>query len=745
MSVEEQIEELRAQVRHHEYRYYVLDSPEVSDAEYDALYRELERLESEHPELITSESPTQRVGGEPLSAFGQVRHGEVMLSLANAKNEDELRAWHARAVKLAGDAVAHAGAGATGAGAIGAGAGASAAADGDPGAATGADPGGAGADYSGAGPGVPDGPAAATKLRFVVEPKIDGLAISLRYEHGRLTVGATRGDGEIGEDVTANLRTISTVPLAMRADATPFPASIEVRGEVYLPLAAFARLNEQRVASGEPTFANPRNAAAGSLRQLDPRVTAGRPLSTWFYGVGASEGEDFAAHHEVLDWLRKAGFRVNPDIHVVDSVDEIIARCREWQERRHQLDYDIDGVVVKVDDRALQTALGAVGRAPRWAVAYKFAPTTVQTRLRRIHINVGRTGVLNPWAELDPVEVGGVTVERATLHNEEDIRRKDLREGDMVIVQRAGDVIPQVVAPLTDLRTGLEQPFSMPDECPSCGAPVVRVPGEVAVRCPNPECPAKRVEAIRHFVSKGAMDIEGVGDKLAERLVALGMIADAAGLYGLEAGQLAELERLGEKSAANIIAAIEASKTRPLSRVLFALGIPHVGSENADLLVRRFGSLAVLRDASAEAIGETPGIGPIIAESVWEYFRDPRNEDLVGRLEEAGVTMAAPARAGAPSGAAGAGAAREAGEAAEGPLAGKTFVITGTLPALSRQEATDLIVAAGGKVTGSVSAKTDYLVVGEDAGSKRTKAEQLDTPMLDEEALRRLLESGQEG
>ena len=564
-----------------------------------------------------------------------------------------------------------------------------------------------------------------------MEPKIDGLAVSLRYEDGRLTVGATRGNGEVGEDVTANLRTIATVPLAMLSDAAPYPRSIEVRGEVYLPLAAFARLNEQRVASGESTFANPRNAAAGSLRQLDPRVTAARPLSTWFYGVGYAEGRDFSSQHEVLEWLRRAGFRVNPDIRVAATVDEIIARCREWHDRREELDYDIDGVVVKLDERRLQAALGAVGRAPRWAVAYKFAPSTVQTRLRKIHINVGRTGVLNPWAELDPVEVGGVTVEKATLHNEEDIQRKDLREGDMVIVQRAGDVIPQVVAPLTDLRTGAERPFSMPENCPSCGTPIVRVPGEVAVRCPNPDCPAKRLEAIKHFVSKGAMDIDGVGDKLVERLLTLGFITDAADLYELEAFQLADLERLGEKSAANIIAAIRASKTRRLSRVLFALGIPHVGDENAELLVRRFGSMAAVRGASVEEIGETPGIGPVIAESVREYFRDPRNLDLVRRLEETGVTMEATAdeRPAGTGGAAG----------AAGPLAGKTLVLTGTLATLSREQATELIVAAGGRVTGSVSAKTDYVVAGEEAGSKLAKARELGTEILDEDGLRRVL------
>jgi DNA ligase (NAD+) len=695
------IEELRDLVRHHEYRYYVLDSPEISDTDYDTLFRELQELEAAHPELITSDSPTQRVGGEPLAGFTQVRHGEPMLSLANAKNEDELRAWHARVVKLVGEAGMARAAGpslfddeqSVTAGAIG-------------------------VDTDG--------------LRFVLEPKIDGLAVSLRYEKGRLTVGATRGNGEVGEDVTGNLRTISVVPLAMLPVAAPYPADAEVRGEVYLPLAAFAQLNEQRVAAGESTFANPRNAAAGSLRQLDPRVTASRPLSAWFYGIGRVEGVEFPGHHDVLEWLRRAGFRVNPDVRVVSTLDEIIAGCADWQERRDQLDYDIDGVVVKLDDRRLQSALGSVGRDPRWAVAFKFAPTTAQTRLLRIRVNVGRTGVLNPWAELEPVEVGGVTVERATLHNEDDIRRKDLREGDMVVLQRAGDVIPQVVAPLTDLRTGSEKPFVMPSDCPSCGTPVVRVPGEVAVRCPNPDCPARQAEAVKHFVSKGAMDIDGVGDKLVERLLDLGLIGDVADLYRLEAAQLAGLERLGEKSAANITAAVEASKERSLARVLFSLGIPHVGGENADLLVRRFASLATLRDASVEEISETPGIGPVIAESVWQYFRDPRNLNLLARLAEAGVTMEAPPAQ-----------VDNGGAGSSGRLAGKTLVLTGTLPTLSRQEATDRIVAAGGRVTGSVSPKTDFVVVGDDAGSKLAKARDLGVALLDEEELLALL--GDEG
>ncbi len=672
--VSRKLEELRDLIRHHEYRYYVLDSPEISDADYDALYRRLTELEAVHPELVTADSPTQRVGGEPLAGFTQVRHGEPMLSLANAKNEEELRAWYARVVKLCADAGAE-----------------------------------------------------ASELRFILEPKIDGLAVSLRYEDGRLAVAATRGNGEIGEDVTLNLRTINAVPLSMRPVARPFPAVVEVRGEVYLPLEAFAKLNELRLAAGESTFANPRNAAAGSLRQLDPRVTASRPLAAWFYGVGYLEGLEFDSHQEVLDWLRKGGFRVNPHVRAAVSVDEIVAGFEWWQEHRADLDYDIDGVVVKLDSRNLQVALGAVGRDPRWAVAYKFPPTTAQTRLLRININVGRTGVLNPWAELEPVEVGGVTVERATLHNEEDIKRKDLREGDIVVLQRAGDVIPQVVAPLTDLRTGQEKPFHMPEKCPSCGTRVVRVPGEVAVRCPNRDCPAQKSEAIKHFVSKPAMDIDGVGEKLVERLQELGFITDPADLYLLTPERLAGLERLGDKSAANIVAAIEASKGRSPARVLFALGIPHVGGENADLLIQRFGSIATLGRASVEEIAETPGIGPVIAASVWDYFHDPRSVDLVARLEALGLKITQLVEAPAPGGASGA-------------LSGKSFVLTGTLPSLSRQEATDMIQMAGGRVTDSVSSRTDYVVAGDRPGSKLAKAQKLAIAVLDEQGLRDLVE-----
>ena len=682
------LEDLRTQVRHHEHRYYVLDSPEIADAEYDALFRELRAVEEAHPELVTPESPTQRVGGEPLAAFGEVRHLEPMLSLANAKDPGELAAWHTRVMKLVAEA---------------------------------------GFDLG--------------EVRFSMEPKIDGLAVSLRYEAGRFVTGATRGNGIVGEDVTQNLRTIAALPLAMRPAPEPgvIPGVMEVRGEVYLPLAAFAHLNEQRIAADESTFANPRNSAAGSLRQLDPRVTASRPLSVWIYGVGYVGGYPFTSQSQVLAWLRDRGFRVNPDVCTATTLDELSETCKRWEERRADLDYDIDGVVIKLDDRRMQAALGSVGRDPRWAVAYKFAPTTAQTRLVRIGVNVGRTGTLNPFAVLEPVLVGGVTVGLATLHNEDDIRRKDLREGDMVIVQRAGDVIPQVVAPLTDLRTGAEQEFRMPAECPSCGTPVVRSPGEVAVRCPNSKCPAKLVESFKHFVSRPAMDIDGVGEKLVQRLFELGLVRDPAELYGLRYEDLMPLEGFQDRAARNVLAAIEASTRRPFERVVFALGIPHVGGQVAGWLVECFPSMEVLRAATAEEMGQVEGIGPIIAETVAAWFADPRNLDLVDRLAVAGVRMeAGGAAAGDGSAAPDAGVAGVA-RRHPGPLSGKTFVLTGTLATLTREEATTLIEAAGGRVTGSVSGKTDFVVAGEAAGSKLAKAEKLGVTVLDEDGLREIV------
>lgn len=669
--VERRAEELRDEIRRHDHLYYVLDAPDISDAAYDALFRELRELEEAHPELVTADSPTQRVGAEPLQAFGHVEHLQPMLSLANAKDDDELVAWHGRVVRLL--------------------------------------------TASGLG---------AADLRFVVEPKIDGLAVSLRYEEGRFTVGATRGNGVRGEGITQNLRTIPSVPLIVRpAGSETLPSVVEVRGEVYLPLDSFELLNEQRVAADEPTFANPRNAAAGSLRQLDPRVTASRPLALWVYAVGYVEGDDFVDQWGVLEWLKAHGFRVNPGVRRVDSLEEVIALCHEWEQRRADISYDIDGVVVKVDDRGLQSLLGTVAREPRWAVARKFAPSTAQTVLREIGINVGRTGTLNPFAILDPVEVGGVRVGLATLHNEDDIHRKDLRVGDTVIVQRAGDVIPQVVAPLTALRTGEERVFAMPTHCPSCGTPVVRVLGEVAVRCPNVDCPSQLVEALKHFVSRGAMDVDGVGERLVQRLFDFGLVRDPGDLYRLTFADLIALEGFKERLANKVLASIESSKQRPFARTLFALGIPHIGYETAQLLARRFASMEALEAATVEEIAQVEGIGPILAQSVAAYFAERRNRELVDRLAAAGVRMAG----------------ERSPPSTEGPLSGMTFVLTGSLPTLSREEATGLIERAGGKVTGSVSGKTDYVVVGEAPGTKLEKAEKLGVPTLDEAGLRSLL------
>ena len=667
------LEALRAEIRRHDYLYYVADSPEITDEAYDRLYRQLQDLETAYPEFITTDSPTQRVSGEPLATFGQVRHLEPMLSLANARNEEELEAWWGRTLRFLQQAGAE-----------------------------------------------------TTELAFAVEPKIDGLAISLRYENGLLTTGATRGNGVVGEDVTRNLRTLATVPLSITG--SDVPAVLEVRGEVYLPLSAFERLNEQRVAAGEPTFANPRNAAAGSLRQLDPRVTASRPLAVWFYAVGYIEGVSWETHSEVLAWLREHGFRVNPHVQRVESLQGLVAACRAWEERRGSLDYDIDGAVVKVDNRALQEVLGAVAHDPRWAIAYKFAPSTAQTLLRDIRVNVGRTGVLTPYAVLDPVTVGGVTVGQATLHNEDDIRRKDLRIGDTVIVQRAGDVIPQVVAPLTTRRTGDETVFRMPDVCPACGVAVVRVPGEVAVRCPNESCPARAVERLKHFVGRAAMDIEGVGEKLVERLFMLGLVRDPADLFRLRYQDLIHLEGFQERSTGKVLDAIQQAKGRDFSRVLFALGIPHVGAQTAELIVRRFPTMNELQQATVEELAGVEGVGPTIAEAVVEYLRNPRQQDVIRRLEEVGVRL-------------------QSGESQRWSvvpqtLSGKSFVLTGTLPSVDRSAAKALIEAAGGKVTGSVSGRTDYVVAGDAPGSKLARAVELGIPVIDEAQLLKLISGG---
>ena len=667
MSATERAEELRQQLEYHNHRYYVLDDPELSDADYDALLNELRDLEAEHPELRTPDSPTQRVGAEPLDKFEQVRHLQPMLSLANARNEEELAAWVLRSERYL------------------------------------------------ARQGVEMG-----DVHFVTEPKIDGLAISLVYEDGLLVRGATRGNGEIGEDVTTNLRTIGAIPLRIE-DAPPL---LEVRGEIYMPLAAFAKLNEERAAAGEPTYANPRNTAAGSIRQLDPQLTASRPLSIWCYSVGALEGLSFERHSESLEWLRSHGFKVSRDVGVHDTVDEVVAACRAWEERRDRLDFEIDGVVVKVDDLDLQRQLGVVGREPRGAIAWKFAPTTATTVLRGVAWNVGRTGHMVPFAQLEPVQVSGVTVKLATLHNEEDLRRKDVRDGDEVIVMRAGDVIPQVVSPTAKAqkRKGRSDPPSPPERCPACDTPTIKPEGGVWTICPNRTgCPGQVFQAVKHFV--GAMDIEGLGEENARRFLDIGLIENMADIYDLTVERLTELDGFGEVSARNLVEAIEDSKKQPFHLVLYALGIPGIGFVNARNLARQLRSMDALLAASEEELTEVEGMGPIMAKTVHETLAEERTRELVERLRGHSLQM------------------EEEGPAppAEGPLVGKTVVLTGTMPNLTRPEATQRIEAAGGKVTGSVSKKTDYLVAGADPGSKLTKAQEIGTDVLDEEGLLALL------
>ena len=557
------------------------------------------------------------------------------------------------------------------------------------------------------------------EIRYVTEPKVDGLAISLTYENGVLTRGATRGDGRIGEDVTQNLRTIKAIPLGIE-DA---PEVVEVRGEVYLPLADFARLNEQRAEAGEPTFANPRNSAAGSIRQLDPEIAAARPLSIWCYGVGAREGWGPESHSEALEWLQERGFKVNDEIAVLHGIEEVAERCRWWEGRREALDFEIDGVVVKVDDRGLQRELGVAGREPRWAVAWKFAPTTATTKLKKIVWNVGRTGHLLPFAMLEPVHVSGVTVTTATLHNEEDLERKDVREGDEVVVMRAGDVIPQVVSPIIQKRKKGARRTRPPKKCPLCGTATVKPDDGVFTICPNRTgCPGQQFQHVKHF--RGALEIEGLGEKNAYRFLDEGLIADAADIYELTAERISELEGFGETSAENLIAEIEGSKRKPFSRVLYALGIPGVGFVNAESLAEHFGTMDALLAAQPEQITHAEGIGPILAEQIYEELHEERMGELIERLRNAGLRMELdPAER------------RVEG----GPLDGKALVLTGTLPDLSREQATKLIRRAGGKVVNSVSKKTDYVVAGDSPGSKLAKAEELGVEVIDETGLRKLL------
>ena len=659
LDIRGRIEELRELVRYHNRRYYVEDAPEISDAEYDALYKELEILENEHPELVTTDSPTQRIGGEPLEEFEQVMHAVPMLSLSNARKLEDLYEWDARVRRLLGD-------------------------DEEP--------------------------------RYVTELKIDGLAVSLRYERGRFVRGATRGNGTIGEDVTANLRTVRSIPERLSGD---YPEVLEARGEVYIPLDRFEEFNGRQEAEGKRPFANPRNLAAGSIRQLDPRITAERPLAIFCYGVGEG-GERYESHSATLDALRSYGLRVNPH-KVHEDIESVAEECAYWTRERASLGYQIDGVVVKVNSREQQLALGSVAKAPRWAIAYKFEPLAARTRLTDIIVNVGRTGALTPQALLEPVNVGGVTISRATLHNEDYIKEKGILIGDEVIVERAGDVIPQVVRAIPQERAGNEYPFEMPENCPVCGEPVSRPEGEAVTRCVNARCPAQALEHIIHWASKAAMDIEGLGEKVATKLFDLSLIRDAADIYGLRAEQLEPLEGFGEKSAENLVRAIERSKEQPFSRVLFALGIRHVGSVTAGLIAGRFGGEDLLRGVSVEQLTKIEGIGEVVARAVVAYFALEDNRSLVVRLMRAGLDLE-----------------RTTGASQEGPLAGRRVVITGTL-SRPRSYFVERLEEAGGTFTSSVSKNTDYVLAGEEAGSKLERANSLGVPVLDETAFEELL------
>ncbi len=664
-AVVDRVRELRNQINYHNYRYYVLDEPVISDAEYDRLMQELLRLEEAYPELVTPDSPTQRVGAEPLEKFETVPHRIPMLSLENAFSEVEAREFDERLKRfLKTD----------------------------------------------------------EEFDYVVEPKMDGVAVELVYENGRLTVGSTRGDGYRGENVTQNLKTIHTIPLQLLDMEEPVPELLEVRGEVYMDVEAFKKLNEERLARGETPFANPRNAAAGSLRQLDPKVTASRPLMIYCYGIGEVKGRRFETQWEVLQTLKKWGLRVNPLIERCRGIEPAIAYHHRLEHQRHGLPYETDGVVIKVDSLELQERLGTKTRSPRWALAYKFTATQATTRVRDIQVNVGRTGAVTPMAVMDPVEVGGVTVTRATLHNEDEVARKDVRIGDWVLVQRAGDVIPEVVMVIKERRTGEEKPFKMPTHCPVCDTPLVRPPGEAVTRCPNPDCRGALRRSILHFASKAAMDIDGLGEKIIDQLMEEGLVKKVSDLYRLTEADLIPLERFAEKSAANLVAAIQNSKQVPLARFINALGIRYVGEATAHLLAQHFGSLEALAQAGEEELLQVEGIGPQVARSIREYFQNPRNQELLKELQTLGVKPLPPEKP------------------AAAPLAGKTFVFTGALEHLSREEAKALVTTRGGKVSSSVSSKTDYVVVGADPGSKFAKARELGVTILDEAAFRDLLE-----
>jgi len=673
--IKQRIDELKNQINHHNYRYYVLDSPEISDNEYDLLMRELKQLEEKYPQFLTPDSPTQRVGAAPVEALGVVEHPLPLLSLGNAFSAEELKAWYTRISKLLNQAA----------------------------------------------------------FNFVGEHKIDGLAVALTYVNGQLTTGATRGDGFRGENITSNLRTIRSIPLSVPKEAPP---RFEVRGEVFLPKAGFHKLNRERAEQGLPLFANPRNAAAGSVRQLDSRVTANRPLDIYIYMLGYAEGRPVPpTHWETMAYLQSLGFKVNPNNKLLKSIDEVEDYYQTWVEKRESLPYEADGIVVKVDSLELQRRLGDVGREPRWAIAYKFPAVQSTTRLIEIGISVGRTGTLNPYAILEPVSVGGVTIKQAALHNEDDIRRKDIREGDTVIVQRAGEVIPEVVGPVLSKRSREQKEFSLLDKifdeekgrpaCPVCGAEVVKPEGEVMYYCSNAACPAQAQQRLEHFASRRAMDIRGIGESQSALLLKEGLVKNVADLYDLEnkREQLLELERTGEKSVDNLLEAIRQSRKRPLARLIFGLGIRHVGEETAEILAREFGSIDELASASRERLIATPTVGPKIADSIIAFFGQEENKKIIQRLKKAGVNPK-----------------EDAAKPEELPLAGQEFVITGRLERFTRQEAEARIKALGGVAKSDVTRKTSYLVVGAEPGSKLARAQTLGVRQLSEEEFIRMLE-----
>jgi DNA ligase (NAD+) len=660
----DRLQKLRDQIHYHNYRYHVLDNPVISDAEFDRLMQELQKLEDEFPELITPDSPTQRVGAAPLEKFETAPHRVPMLSLENAFSEAEAREFEDRLKRFL---------------------------------------------------------RTSEEFDYVVEPKMDGVAVELVYEGGHLSVGSTRGDGYRGENVTQNLKTIYTIPLTLLSRDLPAPELLEVRGEVYMDLDDFKNLNEERLSRGEPPFANPRNAAAGSLRQLDPGVTAGRPLTIFCYGIGQVAGRSFETHGEILESLKAWGLRVNPMIEHRRGIDQAIQYHHDLENQRHGLSYEIDGVVIKVDNLALQERLGTKARSPRWALAYKFAATQATTKVEDIVVNVGRTGAITPMAVMEPVEVGGVTVSRATLHNEDEVARKDVRIGDTVLIQRAGDVIPEVVKVILEERPPETQPFKMPSRCPVCDTPLVRPEGEAVTRCPNPDCLGALRRGILHFASKGAID--GLGEKIIDQLMDQGLVKNLADLYRLTEDDLIPLERFAEKSAGNLVAAIEKSKNVDLDRFIYALGIRYVGEATAQLLAKHFHSLEKLAEAGEEDLLQVEGVGPQVAKGIREFFDNEKNQELLDKLLEE-IKIKPPEKP------------------AESPLAGKTFVFTGSLAHMSREEAKAQVTARGGKVSSSVSAKTDYVVVGADPGSKYAKARELEVTILDEGAFEELLQKG---